>query len=719
MREWLTVNVHGRDEQQLDYGKLAEMPRAEFNVFLHSLYERKAEIACSCLNSPIPMHIRCIRERPPNYCIVTNQSHMHAPSCPRFVQPAIRPKANRRASIGEKKASALKISHRPSTGQPDTTEHELGRRVFVPTLTELNEAQRKAATHKEGPCLVVAAAGSGKTAMLIARIKHLIDSGVPSHKILACTFTKKAAAEMKQRLVKNIGPDGKSVTIGTIHSVAFRAVRPELGEGWKVQEPSWLIEQILEEQSDYNSHGVGPLMAPAEAMMGIAKAKADALLPSDVDEPLRQVYAGFEALKAERKYLDFADMLLHAIRMFESNMEFAKKWRARWDYILVDEFQDTNQAQWLFLLQLVGRTKNLFAVGDDWQSIFGFQGARPSLMKQFIDVFPDAKKIGLNVNYRSHDLIVELGNRVIELNSGHQIKKTVRANRDMPDDAIAQVIGVKTDIEEAQFVVNEINQIRKQNPDIPFDSFAILYRTHIQSRVYEEALVENDIPYQIIGDTHFYEGRDVSTILDYLRTTLDKTNSAVWSSLLNKPKRFIAKNVVQEVTQGGWDAVKNHDKCRAFVKTIQQLEKHKEPASAIRWLIDNVTGLVKAQEEDEPIKWVDSFINAASRFTSIEQFLQYVERVVGRNREPKNDAIQLMTIHRSKGLEFETVFVTGLAEGLLPHKKSIDEGDVREETRLCYVAITRARKNIYLLSSKMYGTKELDTSRYIHLLQNA
>lgn len=380
----------------------------------------------------------------------------------------------------------------------------------------------------------------------------------------------------------------------------------------------------------------------------------------------------------------------------------------------MDEFQDVNQVQWVFLCERVKRTRNICAVGDDWQSIYGFRGARPELMSAFIHQFPDAKRVVLSTNYRSNDLIMELGNRVIALNRGYQIEKQVRAVRAISESAVVQVVTVKTDVEEARFVAKEINQHREQSPNVQYNEFAVLYRTNIQSRVYEEVLAEQGIPYQIIGDTHFYESRAVKGIL----TVCDKSDPALWGPLINRHKRFVPNTVVREVQEGGWEAAQNHLKCQAFVKTIQQLEEHTLPADAIRWLLKSVSGLVKPHDDSEPIKWVDSLIQSASRFETVPEFLRYVEWVIEQSKTSKQDAVQLMTIHRSKGLEFETVFVAGLAEGLLPYKKSLDENGIREETRLCYVAMTRARENLYLLSSEIYSGKTFELSRFIKVLQS-
>nr|WP_242549409.1 ATP-dependent helicase [Alicyclobacillus mali (ex Roth et al. 2021)] len=653
------------------------------------------------------MHLRRVRIRPPTYTVVTNPLGIHHPNCPRFRQ-------SRHPSASHKTRDAQAVETTPN----HTEEWLPHRRIFVPTLDQLNDAQREAATHKNGPCMVVAAAGSGKTAMLIARIQHLINQGVRPGDILACTFTRKAAQEMTDRLLAAVGERGKAVTIGTIHSVAYRMVTPELGEDWRVlSDPTWMIERVLEEPSGKNPHGVGPVMKLGEAISAIAKAKADALGPHQVSDPLTKVYAAYETLKAERKTLDFEDMILHAIRLFRTDEAFAKRWRQRWRYVMVDEFQDTNTAQWLFLLELVKAHNNLFVVGDDWQSIYYFRGARPDLMKEFLRRFPDAKRVTLETNYRSHDLIVDVGRRIIRLNDGHQLPKRVVAHRSMPEGAIAQIVTVHSDTEEARFVASELTRLRNEL-GMRWNDFAVLYRTNIQSRLFEEALADQDIPYHVVGDKHFYESPDVKIILDYLRTTQDTSDPTVWGHLLNRPKRYIPIDVVHEVQHGGWEAVVAHPKCRAFVTTLDTLRRIEEPSKAIQWLVDNHPGLVRQQDEDEPIKWVDSLIASASRYKTVASFLRFVDWIIEKSKEPKDEAVQLMTIHKAKGLEWTTVFVAGLAEGLLPHKKALKGEELREETRLCYVAATRARDNLYLLSAKWYGDKEREVSRYVNAVKN-
>ncbi|MCF8567896.1 ATP-dependent helicase [Alicyclobacillus tolerans] len=730
MDAWIRATIGGR-KVRLTYEDLMQGD-AKTQELLHEMYEEGADVECMCCDKPVPMHIRRIRIRPPTYCLVTNKHHQHANSCFRSIQSLTAPPSDRTQSqsvvfndspkahhdqieiISEAHASQRELTINRSSADPPAQE----RRTLMPSVAEFNAAQREAAMHKDGPCIVVAAAGSGKTAMLIARMKLLVENGVQPERILACTFTRKAADEMKERLVASLGSRGSQITIGTIHSIAYRMVMPQLGHGWSVvTEPSWLIEQILEPAHSHNPFGVGKILGPSEAILGVHRAKADALWPMQVDGKLGKVYKAYENLKSEKKKLDFEDLLLHAVRLFQTRPDLAQLWRERFDYVLVDEFQDVNQIQWLFLCELVKETRNICVVGDDWQSIYGFRGARPSLMQDFLRQFPDAKKVVLSMNYRSHDLIVELGNRVITLNHGHQIEKRVQANRGISESANVQIVTVQSDVEEARFVSNEIHHLKARFPEVPYSEYAVLYRTNIQSRVYEEALAEHGIAYQIVGDTHFYESRDVKVILDYLRTVCDKSDPGLWGPLIKRPKRFVPNTVVREVQQGGWPAVENHEKCHAFITTITELEKRASPADAIRWLVEAEPEIVRSQDDSEPITWVNSLIQSAARFETIHEFLRFVDWVTEWSQKPKRDAVQLMSIHRSKGLEFETVFVTGLVEGLLPHKKSLTEEGLREETRLCYVAITRAKENLYLLSSETYGNTAFERSRYIKVLQ--
>ncbi|SFU95164.1 ATP-dependent helicase [Alicyclobacillus macrosporangiidus] len=714
MAGWIEAST-SRGTIRLNYAELVTGP-GHMQELLQDLYRENATLLCMCKpERPVRMHIRRYQTRPPAYCLVTNPRGKHAPDCPRFFTHIFR-----FPSIPE----SVQTSTTSATPDPAEAVYANWERstFYVPSLQELNPAQQEAARHTDGPCMVIAAAGSGKTAVLIARIQYLIESGVDPRSILACTFTRKATDEMRTRLVDVVGRDAaKQVTIGTMHAVAYRMLKSFLKDDWKVAaDPTWLMDTVLSEPSNLNPHGVGPLYASSqEALTNVSRAKAEALMPEQVqDNTLAKVYAAYEALKAERHILDFDDMLLHVLRFFKTNSDFRDRWRRRWRYVLVDEFQDTNYSQWLFLLELVRNTRNLFVIGDDFQAIYGFRGSRPDLMFQFQKEFPDARKIVLDINYRSHDLILELAGRVIALNRGHQIEKRVHAAREVSEDtSTAEIITTKSDWGEAKFVAEEIARLHERYPRIPWSEYAILYRTNVQSRAYEEALAEQDIPYQVVGDKHFYENRDVKTLLDYLRVTIDHSDPATWIPLLNRPRRFIPKQVVDEVKAGGWEAVMAHPKCRSFRETVEELSRYENPAEALRWLVQTHPTVVRQQDDDEPVTWVDALIRSASRYKTVPEFLWYVDWVIEKSRQPKDDAVQLMTIHKSKGLEWWTVFVVDLVEGILPHRKSLSGPSLREETRLCYVAITRAKENLYLMAAQQYGGEPVELSRYLRVLQ--
>lgn len=726
MDVWVKATIGGV-EKELHYQRLLRGGGRWNQPLLQELSQAKALLHCMCTGLPIPMHIRK-DGRKSGYCLVTNKVRPinHARQCPRYFETLA--KAYR--SVGSNKppqaqkwpSDALGARGRvlvPESRADAGDEASIRRSWFVPSLEQLNVKQREAATHVDGPALVVAAAGSGKTATLITRIRYLVEKGVDPRKILACTFTSLATEEMKERIYKELGPEqGKKVTVSTLHSVAFKMVMHILGDAWKVlTDPTSTIEHILEPSSNYNPRGLGPVMPVKDAVQGIGIAKAEAKTVEQVPGVLGKVYAEYEENKKRRKLLDFEDMILEAVRLFREDRDFAQYWHNRWEYVLVDEFQDTNITQWLFVKELVRKTGNLMAIGDDKQSIYRWRAAKPELMKSFVNEFPSAKVIHLTLNYRSHDLIVQLSNKVIDLNKGHHIETTVEAFREDAPGAIVRAVTLKTDVEEARWVAEEILRLRNRFPSIPFSEYAILYRTNIQSRVYEEALAERDIPYQILGDSHFYESRDVQVILGFLRTAQDTSDSSVWVPILNKPNRFISRAVIKEVSDGGWDVLRRHEKCQSFVKVIDQVQKRTNPGEAIEWLVKSQQGLVKMQEEDEPVRWVESLISSAKRYNTTAEFLRFVDWVVEKSKEPQSDATQLLTLHRSKGLEYTTVFLAGMVEGLLPHQKSIEDDDVLEETRLAYVGLTRSKQNLYLMAAEIYGDKKLEMSRYIRILQ--
>ncbi|MHB1681270.1 MAG: ATP-dependent helicase [Bacilli bacterium] len=712
----LRITIHGRT-QMVDSVSLWDRRRQWDDGKLEPLWREGAKIECLCVRPSVAMHVRRYGD-PPRYCFVDNahQQVNHAPGC---LQTRLKV-AHTEVLFTLVDRERERSPHRPPTQPAAPTHHESTPRKElsgVPKIEDLSEQQQEAATHREGPCIVLAAAGSGKTSMVLSRVRHLIEQGVPASGIAAVTFTKKAAQEMKTRLEQET-KQASTVFVGTMHSMAYRMVMSER-PGWKIlTDPAAVIERILQSPVDPSRHRLGPVMALSDAVRQVAAAKAAGQDVSDLEDPLRAIYLAYEAIKMESKRLDFEDLMQLAVTRFRENDAFAAKWRSTWRYVMVDEFQDTNPVQWLFLQELVRDTHNLLVVGDDYQSIYGFRGASPNIMRAFTRVYPQAQRVVLTQNYRSHNLIVDLSNRVMALNRGKQIDKRVIAGRTASAESLLDLIELESDTHEAEWVANEIDVMHKRRPEMPYHEYAVLYRTNNQSRVYEEALADRNVPYQVVGDRHFYESENVQTLLRYLRTAVDTSDASVWGPILNRPFRFLSRDKIDALVKEGWPACVREPFCKSLVHVMHQLQEVQEvqkPGEALEKLVDELPDLVRQPDDEGAVRWIDSLIASARRFDTIPAFLRFVDWVIEKSKEPKEDAVQLMTIHKSKGLEFETVFLTGLVEGVLPHKNAIEEGGVDEETRLCYVAMTRAKENLVLLAAKRYGDTVLPMSRYVQV----
>lgn len=684
-------------------------------VILRQVRESGGALYCLCADPPIRMHIRMEKQGATIAMeLATDAAHAgaHHPDCPAAKAPVWSAPAFSKL-VGKTVAKTSRV--RPEAVAAITPPTD-GVWREKSALTRLNDAQRAAAAHGDGPALVIAAAGSGKTAMLIARIGLLLARGVNPRQMAACTFTTRATAEMEERLQRVLGC--VPVTVGTMHSLAFRMVMPAYPDDWRmVSDSAWMVQKATEPpHPTHNPHGLGRVTLDVrDGQAAISLAKANGLQPAQVPGEVGELYAAYEAIKRDAKRLDFDDLLLEAVRLFRESASFAATWQGKWTHVLVDEFQDTNLVQWQFLQALAAHHRNLFAVGDDWQSIYGFRGARPELMRAFSDVYPDAMIFRLETNYRSHDLIVDLGSQIIERNRDRQLDKQVVAHRQATDTAIAQVVTVADEAEEAVWVVREIEKSRRERPTVPLSEYAILYRINVQSRAFEEALTEADLPYQLVGDTHFYESRDVQTLLAYLRTALDVSNPDIWIPILNRPMRYLSRETRERARRDGWNVLLHDEKGQAFAATIERLRTKDSPVEAIRWLIDTQEGIVRPS--DEPLQWIDSLVAAARKHDTYRSFLRYVDWVIEKSKEPKDDAVWLSTIHASKGLEFDTVFLVGLAEGLLPYKKAQTPVELAEETRLAYVAVTRAKENLHLLHARQYGETPMAPSSFLESLE--
>ncbi len=604
-------------------------------------------------------------------------------------------------------------------------------------LEELNPQQREAVEATEGPVLVLAGAGSGKTRVLTCRIANLIaENRAAPWEILAMTFTNKAAREMKERIKDLLG--GQMPTwIGTFHSLFSKILRIEAAAFgytsnfviYDSDDQERLIKTILVEM------GISPkAFAPRSIGSVISKQKNSLIEPeayqSTVASPFENVVARVYPVYEQRLRLnqacDFDDLITLPIKLFNANPAILEKYQSRFKYVLVDEYQDTNRAQYLLLKSLSAATQNLCAVGDDDQSIYRWRGADLRNILDFEDDYPDAKVFRLEQNYRSTTTILQTANAVIEHNQGRKGKK-LWSDRNAGDKVT--VIEATDERHEAQLVVDHIkDEVFKHKRD--FRDFAILYRTNAQSRSLEEVLRRSGMSYLIVGGVRFYERKEIKDILAYLKLIVNPMDSISLKRIINFPLRGIGETSVKKIeTQalergiGCFEALglleemaeispRIRKNAANFHQLIQKYIDLKDKISLnelVRTIVDE-TGILAMFKEDATVE-------GQGRADNIREFLSGVKEYVEINDEPRlsgfldevalvsdidtwsdrSNAITLMTLHSAKGLEFPVVFITGLEEGLLPVSRSLDEPEsVEEERRLFYVGLTRAKDSLYV-----------------------
>lgn len=626
-------------------------------------------------------------------------------------------------------------------------------------LQGLNPAQKEAVMHTDGPCCTIAGAGSGKTRVLTYRIGCLIDDGIPARNILAVTFTRKAAGEMQERLASLIGAAAEDVNMGTFHSTCYRILREEWrAQGKEPYEPAgdwWqkkIVRDILAPPGKNNPDGMNWELDIGQALSFIGWQKNNLRTPDDELDRVppelagkyRDLYRLYERRKEQERKIDFDDMLLWCWQLLKNNPGVRAKYANQFRYILVDEFQDTNLAQYEILKLWAHPLNNVFVVGDDYQAIYGWRAARVDFIIQFEKNWPGAKVVRLETNYRSSSNIVEFSNVLIKHNR-KQVDKTCRAHREAMQDPI-MMHGDDEDHEAAQ-VVEEIQALVKAG-DYRYGDCAVLYRVNAHSRALEDALISAGIPYVIHGAVGFYQRKEVRDILAYLRILEDPNDSEAIARVLNVPKRYLGKVFLQKAQEysrkAGVPLLEALGKCpeagqyryrgvRDFLWCIERLAREKDrlfPAQMVmmvrevtqydQWLVEEEGAEDGA--DNQRLENLDSLAGAARRFGSLYDFLFYAEQAGSRPTEPETgaDKVQLMTLHRSKGLEFPVVFLAGMNQGLLPHRRSCVYLDgelvpesVEEERRLCYVGMTRARERLYLSTTDTYQGKPAEPSMFL------
>jgi len=622
-----------------------------------------------------------------------------------------------------------------------------------PYLKELNDVQRQAVEATEGPSLVIAGAGSGKTRVLTYRITHLLNLGKKPFDILALTFTNKAAREMKDRIAKMVGEKtARYLWMGTFHSIFAKILRmeskligyPSSFSIYDAQDSKNLIKTICKElkldPQVYKANEVLGRISNAKNNLVTAKNYANNFQVRDTDKKSRKpeiyrIYQIYENRCKNAGAMDFDDLLLKTNMLFDQAPEILKKYQETFKYIMVDEYQDTNFSQYLIIKKLAAAHHNLCVVGDDAQSIYAFRGARIENIFNFKKDYPENKVFKLEQNYRSTRNIVNAANSVIDKNK-NQIKKNVFSENE--DGNKIKLFEAYTDHEEGYLIANMINETRLREHD-NFSDFAILYRTNAQSRILEEALRKKNIPYKIYGGLSFYQRKEIKDLLAYFRLIINPQDDEAFKRIVNYPKRGIGNTSLSKLTEFAsqnnlsiWQAavkLTNTDvglskavvkKFHEFMSLVSNFTTMLATGDAyeIARQIAVSTGILRDLHADKTPEGISRYENVQELLNGIKEFtntenddgkpnlLEYIENVSlltndDKTNDGNNDKTILMTIHSAKGLEFKHVFLAGLEEDLFPSKfTSASLSELEEERRLFYVAITRAEKSLNISYAK-------------------
>ena len=625
-------------------------------------------------------------------------------------------------------------------------------------LDKLNERQKEAVLATEGPVLVLAGAGSGKTTVLVNRIAYMIsEKHIRPWNILAITFTNKAAREMKDRIERLLGDTAKDMWIGTFHSVCvriFRSCIDLLGYSrdfviYDTADTKTVMKECLRELDiDEKSFPVRNVLSI------ISNAKNDLMDAATFENVYKsdyrmsiiaKIYYRYQTKLRKNNAVDFDDIILNTVKILSENPDVLSKYQDKFQYILVDEYQDTNNSQYLLINLLAQANRNLCVVGDDDQSIYKFRGANIGNILNFEDDYSDVQKITLDQNYRSTQNILDAANSVISNNKGRMGKSLWTSNGD--GNKVFVYTGTN-EYDEARYIARQIKKHFDEQGS--FSDCAILYRTNAQSRVIEEMLMRESVPYKVLSGLRFYDRKEIKDIIAYLRVVYNPNDDVSLARIINEPKRKIgnatlekARNIAREKETSLYDVISHADdypefktaikKLLAFSEIIQSLIKLKDTVTIedLTGRILNDTGYMPAlvmedtTESKTRIENLGEFISVITEFEKNEEtgntlgeFLENISLVSDIDGYDENeDSAVLMTIHSAKGLEFPIVFLSGLEEGLFPGMRSMEsDDDIEEERRLCYVAITRAKEQLYItktISRTIHGkTMPTTASRF-------
>ncbi|UFT99923.1 DNA helicase PcrA [Radiobacillus kanasensis] len=628
-------------------------------------------------------------------------------------------------------------------------------------LAGLNEQQRKAVQHTEGPLLIMAGAGSGKTRVLTHRIAYLLgEKEVSPRSILAITFTNKAAREMKDRVYKLVGPEGASIWVSTFHSMCVRILRRDIdrigmNSNFTILDGSDQLSAIKQVQKELN---IDPKKFEPRAMLGaISSAKNELITPEEYsknandffEKQVASVYESYQRKLLKNQSLDFDDLIMRTIQLFERVPEVLEYYQLRFQYIHVDEYQDTNHAQYILVKKLAERYQNLCVVGDSDQSIYRWRGADIQNILSFEKDYPSASVVFLEQNYRSTKSILDAANAVIERNNGRKPKKLWTDNNEGTKIKYYQAA---TEQEEGLFVADKVEEFVRSG-EYKYRDIAILYRTNAQSRSIEETFVKANIPYQIVGGTKFYDRKEIKDMLAYLRLISNPDDDLSFTRVVNEPKRGIGKTsidrlqayaaehgislyqTVQEVDFTGVSPkaasalasfgamIRNWTQQQEFLSATDMVEEVLQRTGYEEMLRNERSLEAQSRLENlEEFKSVTQHFEQSSEDKSLIAFLTDLALIADIDQVDEDpfsdDKATLMTLHSAKGLEFPIVFLIGMEENVFPHSRSLmDEEEMQEERRLAYVGITRAEKMLHITHAKMrtlFGRTNMNpASRFI------
>ena len=594
----------------------------------------------------------------------------------------------------------------------------------------LNKEQQEAVTTTEGPLLVIAGAGSGKTRVLTTRIAYLInDVGIDPNNILAITFTNKAAKEMKDRVVGFLGPIAYQIQISTFHSFGLSIIRDNYELlGYKKEftildsdDSLLIVKRIIKDMNldpkIYNPKAIRNRISSAKNEM-MSPVDLEKFAGSEFDNLVIEVYKKYQEKLETNNSLDFDDLLLKPIELFNNNKNKLEEYQERFQYILIDEYQDTNEVQYILTKMLSKKYNNICVVGDESQSIYAFRGSNYRNILNFEKDYKNAKIILLEQNYRSTKMILNAANDVIKNNKQRKDKKLWTENSTGEKIIYHQAVDEK---DESLYVTREINKLLGDGANL--NDIVVLYRTNAQSRNIEEAMLKESIPYKVIGSFYFYNRKEIKDLIAYLKLIYNNDDDISLGRIINSPKRGIgAKTLEQLALKASINGVSMYQaidsgKELKFKQLIEELKKESETLSLTE-LVDVVLiksglkadleseGSLEAEaklENLEEFKSITKTYEERSGIVSLSDFLAEISLVadIEEHKDNNTDLVTLMTIHSAKGLEFKYVFVIGMEEGIFPHNRSMLSNDeLEEERRLCYVAITRAKEKLWLVSAK-------------------